>query len=172
MVGNEQDAETMGQAWGYKDFNLSAGFGYSTLYIFLHFSKTPVGPADVLCFSLRSFPSIWKHVKKYWCVLIVLSNKMRGDTSPWVLPSLPFQTSKTSLVAAYASALLLKAYNGRRYEPQHTSSKVITSPGLETHHQTPHGSKLGVWLLYKTFRLHRLFLVFIVLHSTHYYLSS
>ena len=76
------------------------------------------------------------------------------------------------VVAMYASARLPKAYSKERYVPQHTSSKLIPSPGLEMHHQTPHGSKLGVWLLYKAFRSHRLFLVFIVLHSTHYSLSS
>ena len=39
MVGNEQDAQTTGQAWEYKNFNLFAGSFYSTLYTFLHFSK-------------------------------------------------------------------------------------------------------------------------------------
>jgi hypothetical protein len=73
-----------------------------------------------------------------------------------------------TMVAMHASARLPKAHSKERYEPQHTSSKTIRRPGLETHHHTPYGSTLGVWLLYKTFRSHQLFLIFIVAHSTCY----
>lgn len=50
MVGNEQDAQTLGQAWGYKNFNLSAGFFYSTLYTSLRISKDE--RVDNMCSAL------------------------------------------------------------------------------------------------------------------------
>ena len=126
----------------------------------------------VRCSSPRSLPSIRKHVKKSWYLLVALQSKMSQSARPWILLYSPFQPSKTNLGTTYTSARLLKAYNRRWYEPQHTANISIRRPGLETHHQTSHRSKLGVWLLYKTFRLRRLFPFFIVLHSTHYSLSS
>lgn len=35
MVGSEQDAQTMGQAWGYKNFNLSVRLYHCTVYAFI-----------------------------------------------------------------------------------------------------------------------------------------
>jgi hypothetical protein len=72
----------------------------------------------------------------------------------------------------HESARLPKAYSKERYVPQYTSSKTNRRPGLETHHHTSYESTLGMWLLYKAFRLRRLFFFLIVLHSTHYSLSS